>query len=99
MARRHVVLCDRKEARQARFGGKQVVAILIQRSVRYAIADRQQLALRVEQETELHRIRHRTQCSFEREQALLERAFGCLSLRGVALPAVDGALCGFCPEE
>ena len=51
-----IALGDADKARQPRLGGQQVVVVGIQRAVADPIADRHQIALRVEQEAEGHRI-------------------------------------------
>ena len=54
VARRDVALGDRDEAREPRLGGEQIVAARVERALRHAIADREQLALGIEQEAEVH---------------------------------------------
>ena len=49
--RRHVAFGDRDEARQARLGGEQVVAVGIERAVGDLVADREELPRRVEAES------------------------------------------------
>ena len=49
-ARGHVALGDRDEARQARLGGEQVVVARVEPAVGDAVADREELAARVEEE-------------------------------------------------
>ena len=99
MTCRHIVLRNREEACQARFGREQVVAILIQRAVGGAIPDGKQLSLGVEQEAELHRERHGARFSFEREQPSMKISFTLVRLRHIALPALDRALSRLRPEE
>ena len=50
----HVALGDGDEAREARFGGQEVVGAAVEAAVRDAVADREELAGRVEEEAELH---------------------------------------------
>ena len=73
VAGRNVVLGDRDEARQARLGGEQVVAVGVERPVR-GTSDRQQAALLIEQKAELHAFGHRARSRFDRRQALLQVA-------------------------
>ena len=54
---RDVALGDREEAREPRFGGEEVVAVRVALAVARQIADRQELALGVEQEAVVHRHR------------------------------------------
>ena len=58
MARRDIALGDGDEAGQPRFRGQQIVAIGVETSFRHAVADRQELALGLEQEVEFHRFEH-----------------------------------------
>ena len=59
MARRDVALGDRDEARKPRLGREQIVAARVEGAVRHAIADREQLAVRIEQEAVTHFEGHR----------------------------------------
>ena len=59
MAGRNVALGDRHEARQPRLGGEEIVAARVERALGDEIADREQLAVVVEQKAELHRERCR----------------------------------------
>ena len=72
MPRRNIALGDRDEARQARFGGQKVVAVLVERALGNQISNREQLALVVEQEAKLHRQRHRPGGVFQDRQARLQ---------------------------
>ena len=58
VAGRNVALGDGDETRQPRFGGQQIVAVGVERALGHQIADREQLALAVEQKAEFHRQRH-----------------------------------------
>ena len=57
--RRNISFCDRDEAREARLGSQQVVAIGSKAAVRDAISDGKELSRVVEQESEIHRQKHR----------------------------------------
>ena len=65
MLRRDVALGDREEAGEPRLGSQEIVTVLIERAFVDEISDRQQLAVGVEQEAELHRQRHRPRRAFE----------------------------------
>ena len=54
MTRRHITVGDRHEAGQSRFRREQVVATGIETTLVDAIADRKQLALRIEEKIETH---------------------------------------------
>ena len=60
---RHVALGDRDEAGQARFRREQIVVRRIEPAgavgIGEAVADREQLALRIEQKPEVHRVEER----------------------------------------
>ena len=72
--RRDVALGDGDEAGEPRLGGEQVVATARRACPSAtAIADRQQLALRVEQEAEVHAPGERARLSLERLEPVLER--------------------------
>ena len=55
VTRGQVAVRDRHEAREARLGGEQVVAARVEVAFLDAVSDREQLALRIEQEIEAHR--------------------------------------------
>ena len=69
VARRDVALGDRDEAREPRLGGEKIVAARVERALGHPIADREQLAVAVEQKAELHRERHRARGLFEGREA------------------------------
>ena len=73
VARRHVAFRDREQAREPRFRRQQVVAVRVEAVVGQRIADRQQLAFRIEQEREVHAERHRARPLGERPQAILQK--------------------------
>ena len=77
MPRRHVALGDRDEARQARLGGEQVVAVGIETALGDLVPDRQELPRGVEQKTELHRVEELPRQCGERRDAALERSRPC----------------------
>ena len=98
VTRRNVVLCDRDEAREARLGGKQVIAVGIERSVRCA-PNGKQPALLIEQEAELHTFGHPARRRFDQRQTLLQTLRRTLRLHDIPAPTLHGALRGFAPEE
>ena len=73
VARGHVALGDGEQAGQPRLGSEQVVAAGVEPVVGQRIADRQQLALGVEQEREVHRQRHLAGLVGEQLQARAEQ--------------------------
>ena len=54
VAGRNVALGDRHEAREPRLGGEEIVAARVERALGTEIADREQLAVVVEQKAEIH---------------------------------------------
>ncbi len=58
IAHRDISLCYRDEARQPRFGGKQIVTSGIESAVRDPVSDREKLACRVEEKAEIDRCKH-----------------------------------------
>ena len=64
---------DRDEAREPRFGGEEIVCARIETAVRDAIADREDLACRVEEEAKLHRIEELLRDAGDGGEALDER--------------------------
>src|SRR6266550_3652849 len=58
MGRWDIALCYGYETGEPRFGSEQVVTTRIQRPIGSPVADRQQLARTIEQETEVHRGKH-----------------------------------------
>ena len=71
--RRNFSFRDRDETRQPRLGSEQIVTVGIEAPVSYAVTDRQQLARRIEQEAELHRVEHFARGRGEFRQPPLER--------------------------
>src|ERR1700690_2040889 len=69
---RNIVLGDCEKTREARLGRQQVVATWIERALRYAIADREQPTLRIEEKSEVHSIGRRQSRRCECNQARLE---------------------------
>ena len=55
---RHIALGDGDEARKTRLGGEQIVMVRVKAPIADEIANREQLALRVEEEAEAHRVEH-----------------------------------------
>ena len=98
VARGDVSLGDADEARKPRLGGEQVVATRVQRAVGHAIADRQQPPLRIEQEAELHVVRHRTRRGAEPIEPLPHRLLACFSRGNVAAAGVQRTPQGVRPE-
>ena len=58
MSGRQIAFGNGDEAGQPRFGGEEVVTARIERAVGYPVADRQELPIDVEQQTEFHRLEH-----------------------------------------
>ena len=85
MASRHVALGNRNEARQARFGGEQVITVGIEAAFRNPIPDREELTRRVEEKTELHRVEHFLGQFAERLETSPERPRGACG----ALESID----------
>jgi hypothetical protein len=98
VTRGDVALRDGDEAREPRFGGEQVVTGVVERTVRGAIPDRQQLALPVEQEPEFHRARQRERVVGQPLEMLDDETRG-VARQQVAAPAVDGAACRLHPVD
>ncbi len=98
MARRDITLGDRHEARQPRLGGEEIVAVGVERVVGHPIADREQLAVLVQQEAELHRQRGRARVFFHGLEARRQRRIGSGRLREVAAVALDRAAGRLRPE-
>ena len=91
--RRNITLGDRHEAGKAGFGGQKVVAAGVERPLGDQKADRQQLAGGIEQEAELHRLRHHRRGVLDAAKALGEAGRGIVAVRG------DGAHNRGCPEQ
>ncbi len=70
--RRDITLRDRDETREARLRCQQIVVARIEPSVGHRVTDRQQIAHRVEQKAELHRIGHLQRGIGQRMQALVQ---------------------------
>ena len=66
--RGNVAFGNCKEAGQTRLGSQEIVTVLIERAFVEEISDRQQLPVVIEEETELHRERHRARRAFENNQ-------------------------------
>src|SRR5271170_7483261 len=67
-------LSNGDEAREARLGSKQVVAIGIEISFRSAIANRKKIARAVKEKTEVHRSKHAVRPERESRKTANERA-------------------------
>ena len=82
MLGRQIALGDGDKAGQSRFRGEQIVEIAVERSIVDAVTDRQQLAVGIEQEAELHCIEHRLGTVGEGDEPLAARvgAFGTVDL-------------------
>ncbi len=89
MPRRHIVLGNRHKAGQACLGGEQVVAVRVERPIDRTVADRQQPALRIEQESELHRLGHRVRARLQASQTQPEALEFILALRDIAARTGD----------
>ena len=88
MPGRHIAFGDRDEARKPRFGGEQVVTVGIERAVVDPVADREELARRVEEKAEFHRVEHRLRELAERSRRAVERPGGARgSLESVDQPS------------
>jgi hypothetical protein len=81
----HVALGDRDEARQTGLRGEQIVPTGIQRAVG-AVADREQLSHRVEQEAEVHTADQRSRSLGDEAETAPERV-GWVDVACVALDA------------
>ena len=99
VAGRDVALGDRDEAREPRLGGKQIVAARVERTLRHPIADREQLAVGIEQEAETHCERHRPRGRFEGSEARRQRSGGVRRLIDVTPVTLDRAACRLHPEQ
>ena len=98
MADRDVALGDREEARETRLGGEEIVAARIQRPFRRPIADREQLAVAVEQKAELHRERRRASVLFEDRKTHLYSGSVVCRLTEITAMGFDRAPDRLCPE-
>ena len=99
MAGRHIARGDRHETGEAGLRGEQVVAAGIERILGDDIADGKQAAVVVEEEIELHGVRHGARRGFDRMQPALQRRRRLGARRDVATMALDRALRGFDPEQ
>ena len=99
MAGRDVALGDRHKARETRFGGEQVVTARVELALRDEITNREELAIRVEEEAELHRLGHGPRRRFQRRKALVQRLGNCGGLGHVPPVTIDRSLCRLRPEE
>ncbi len=70
MLRGQIAFRNRDEARKPRFGREQIVEIGVEISVRAAIADGKKLAVRIEQEFEIHLLEHRLGAFVDRLEAV-----------------------------
>ena len=95
MAGRNVSLGDRHEARQPRLRGEEIVTARVERALGDEIADREQLAVVVEQKAELHCERCRPRGLLQGREARRRRG-GCLrrpvEITAVALDRSSGRL-------
>ena len=99
MPRGDVALGDRHEARKARLGGEQVVAARVEIAPRDPITEREELAVRVEQKAELHRVGHGPRRRLERRQAPFQGAGGVGGLCKVTAVTLDRPLRRLRPEQ
>ncbi len=74
MAGRHVALGDGDEARQARLGGQEVVAVAIEAALADQKADRQQLPGGIEEKAELHGVEESARLLRQRAEAPFQPA-------------------------
>ena len=72
----HVALGDGDEAREAGFRGQEIVGAAVEAAVRDAVADREDLAGRVEEEAELHGLEELGGGARDAQEAAGERAGG-----------------------
>ena len=94
-----VAFGDRKEAGEPRLGSQEIVAVRIERAFRREKSDRQQLAVAVEQETEVHRERHRPRRAFEDREPRLQGAGGVLGPREILAVSGDRGQACLRPEQ
>ena len=99
MPRRDVALGDRDKARETCFGGEQVVTARVELALRDEITNREELAIRIEEEAELHRLGHGPRRQLQRRKALVQRLGNFSGLGHVPLVTSDRSLCGSRPEE
>ena len=89
MLRRDVAFGDCEEAGESRLGSQEIVTVAIERAFVDEISDRQQLPVVVEQETELHRKRHRPRRAFENSQPFTLDAGRLCDLREIVTVGFD----------
>ena len=82
-------LGDCHETRKARLGGEQVVAARVENALRGPIADREELALWIEEKAEFHRAGHGPRRLLERRQAPFQGVGGVGALCNVATVTLD----------
>ena len=99
MAGRDVALGDRDEAREPRLGGEQIVATRVERALGHPIADREQLAVGVEQKAVAHLERHRPRGRFEGREARRQSSGRVRRLIDVAPVTLDRAARRRHPEQ
>ena len=99
VARGDIALGDRHEAREARLRREQVVAARVEIALRDPVADREELALRVEQKTELHRVGHGSRRRLERREAAFQGARVVAGPAAVAAVTLDRSVRGLRPVQ
>ena len=98
MTRRHLALGDGQEACETRLGSKQIVTVRVLGPLRRPITYRQQFAVVVEQEGELHRERHFAAGLRDRVQTR-DQGLGVRGTLQVQLVAFDRGPCCLQPEN
>ena len=96
---RNVALGDRHEAREPCLRGEEIVAARIERALRHQIADREQLAVVVEQKAELHRQRRRPRGLLQGREARRERGGRLRRPVEITAVALDRAAGRLRPEQ
>src|ERR1019366_10211508 len=86
---RNVALGHRDETREPGLGGEQIVTARVENALPHLIADRQQLAVGVEQEAVTHLQRRRARDRFEGREARRQVDYGNGRLSDVTAMALD----------